>query len=107
MRTTLTFPNRGFVIETANLPTGFLGSLERRGLAGLTAETVDGFYIEPRTNLGAIIAAVEAAGMAVEAFRGAGTPASWHAGARPSALTAERLRNRQSATWLPTYRPAC
>ncbi|MBI5949536.1 MAG: hypothetical protein HY875_15460 [Chloroflexi bacterium] len=107
MRSTPTSPHRGFVIETTGLPSGFLGSLERRGLAGLTAETVDGFYIEPRTNLGAIIAAAEAAGITVEAFRAAGTTASWHAGARPSAGTAERLRNRRSATWLPTYPPAC
>jgi hypothetical protein len=102
MSTMHSLPHRGFIVELDNIPMEFLARLEREGLASMTARTVDGVYLEPRTNLASIIDLIERAGATVHGFRAAGAQASWHQGARPAASSRQRLTNRRSAVWLPT-----
>ena len=94
--------SRGYVIESPNLPGGLAEHLERSGLAGMTARTLDGIYLEPRAPLAAILRAVEAAGARIDGVRRAGQPADWHITARKSAGWRMRLGNRRAAEWLPT-----
>lgn len=97
-----TFASRGFIIESTNVPAGFPAYLEREGLAGMTARTVDGVYLEPRAALGAILEAFERTGARVSGVRRAGQPVDWHATARAAAGARMRLANRRAAEWLPT-----
>ena len=94
--------NRGFVFEVNTVPTGFLASLERRGLASLTARTVDGFYCEPREPLETIIEAIQAAGMILAAVLPSASTRGWRSLARPASSAHLRLTSFRSATWLPT-----
>jgi hypothetical protein len=100
--TVQTISPRGFVIQSPNIPAGFGSFLERRGLAGMTARTLDGMYLEPRVPLTAIISAFERTGSSVQAVRRAGQPVDWHLTARAAAGAQMRLRNSRAAEWLPT-----
>jgi hypothetical protein len=102
MATIHPFPTRGVVIELDSIPAGFLRRLESEGLAGMTARTIDGVYLEPRTSIATIIDRCESVGSVVYGFRPAGTVASWHEGARPASLARKRLTNARSSVWLPT-----
>ncbi|MGI8925757.1 MAG: hypothetical protein ACR2HN_03815 [Tepidiformaceae bacterium] len=93
---------RGYVIAVAPLPSGFLRSLEARGIAAAAAATCDGFYAEPRGSLAAVIFATEQAGLAVEGVRAAGRGTGWRTAARPQAGIGRGLHDCRSATWLPT-----
>lgn len=93
---------RGFVVEAHDIPAGLAARLEREGLAGMTADTVDGVYLEPRVPLGAIIEVFEGSGAVVRGFRAAGTAPSWRDGARSYVSAMKRLRDARSAEWLPT-----
>ena len=97
-----TLAARGFVIESATIPAGFTAFLEREGLAGMTARTIDGVYLEPRVPLATVLQAFERVGARVLGVRRAGQPLDWHATARASAGARMRLANRRSAEWLPT-----
>ena len=101
--TVSTIASRGFVVESANFPAGFGAFLEREGLAGMTARTLDGLYLEPRVPLTTILRAFERTGARVDGVRRAGQPADWHATARAAAGAHMRLRNCRAAEWLPTY----
>ena len=94
--------SRGFVIESANIPSGFGAHLERKGLAGMTALTLDGIYLEPRVALGEIFRAFERTGAQVTGVRRAGKRADWHVTARAAAGSRMRLSNMRAAEWLPT-----
>ncbi|MGB4861467.1 MAG: hypothetical protein WBO97_03320 [Tepidiformaceae bacterium] len=94
---------RGFVIESANVPSGFGAHLEREGLAGMTALTLHGMYLEPRATLGETLRAFERTGAQVAGVRRAGQPADWHIAARTAAGSRMRLSNMRSAEWLPTH----
>ncbi|MGE3073143.1 MAG: hypothetical protein AB7N24_03545 [Dehalococcoidia bacterium] len=94
--------SRGFIIESANIPAGFGAHLERKGLAGMTAATLDGMYLEPRVPLGEIFRAFERTGAQVVGVRRAGQPADWHITARAAAGSRMRLSNMRAAEWLPT-----
>ncbi len=94
--------SRGYIIESANVPAGFGAFLEKQGLAGMTARTVEGLYLEPRTDLTSILRAMERAGARVDGVRRAGQPADWHVTARAAAGARMRLMNRRAAEWLPT-----
>lgn len=94
--------SRGFIIESANIPAGFAAFLEREGLAGMTALTLDGIYLEPRVPLAEILRAFERSGARVEAVRRAGQPADWRLAARKSGGWRMRLGNQRAAEWLPT-----
>ncbi len=63
---------RGFVIESANVPSGFGAHLEREGLAGMTALTLHGMYLEPRATLGETLRAFERTGAQVAGVRPSG-----------------------------------
>ncbi len=102
MSTIHSLPHRGFIIELDNIPAELLARLEREGLASMTARTVDGVYVEPRTSLATIIDMLERAGATVHGFRAAGAQASWHEGARPASQSRQRLTNLRSSVWLPT-----
>ena len=97
-----TFPSRGFIIEADFVPVTLPAALERWGLAGMAARTVDGIYLEPRTSIATIVAWIERMGVGIRAFRAAGTRPSWHETVRPAATSRERLTNVRSSTWLPT-----
>lgn len=99
---TRSIASRGFVIESANIPARFGDYLERAGMAGMTATTVEGLYLEPRVALASILQAVERAGAHVDGVRRAGQPADWHLTARAAAGARMRLLNRRAAEWLPT-----
>jgi hypothetical protein len=94
--------SRGYVIQSANIPGGFGAYLEREGLAGMTAATLDGLYLEPRVALASILRACERAGARVDGVRRAGQPADWRLAARKSAGWRMRLGNARAAEWLPT-----
>ena len=94
--------SRGYVVESPNIPTGFGAFLEREGLAGMTARTLDGMYLEPRVPMATLFHAFERAGTKVEGVRRAGQPIDWHLTARAAAGMRMRLGNRRSAEWLPT-----
>ncbi len=94
--------SRGFVIESGNIPAGFGAYLERKGLAGMTAPTLDGLYLEPRVTLGEIFLAFERTGAQVTGVRRAGQPANWRVAARSAAGSRMRLSNMRAAEWLPT-----
>ncbi len=107
MEATVTSSNaRGFVIESANIPAGFGAHLERSGLAGMTARTVEGLYLEPRVPLASILRAFERTGAQIGGVRRAGSPPDWHVSARAAAGAQMRLRNCRAAEWLPTLPPA-
>jgi hypothetical protein len=93
---------RGYVVASQNIPHGFGAHLERAGLAGMTARTVDGMYFEPRVPLTAVFAAFDRCGIQVHGVRRAGGQRSWRESARPAWRSRDRLANRQSAEWLPT-----
>lgn len=97
-----TIASRGYIIESANIPAGFGEFLERKGLAGMTARTVDGMYLEPRVALATIFQAFERTGSSINGVRRAGQKPDWHVTARASAGAQMRLRNSRSAVWLPT-----
>ncbi len=97
-----TLAARGIVIESANVPGGFAAHLEREGLAGMTARTIEGVYLEPRVPLATVLQAFERAGVHVSGLRRAGQPVDWHATARAAGGARMRLANRRSAEWLPT-----
>lgn len=97
-----TITSRGYVIESANIPTGFGEFLERQGLAGMTARTLDGMYLEPRVALATILEAFERTGSTINGLRRAGQQPDWHLQARAAAGAQMRLRNMRSAVWLPT-----
>jgi hypothetical protein len=100
------FPSRGYVFDVdPRVPSGFTASLERRGLAAMTARTLDGLYLEPRAPFGSIVAAFDSAGLRIRAFHAAGNPGSWRSSLGPTPFT-DRLRNRRAAEWLPTLPPA-
>lgn len=103
---TATTSTRGMIIESRNIPAGFGSFLERRGLAGMTARTVEGMYLEPRAPLTAILRAFEVTGAAVIGVRPSGKAPDWHVTARAAAGARMRLRNVRSAEWLPTLPPA-
>jgi|GEM_PF-5330164 len=103
METTIrSIASRGYVIESPNIPRGFAAYLEREGLAGMTALTLDGMYLEPRAALTTVLRAFERAGAIVEGVRRAGQPVDWHVTARKSAGWRMRLANQRAAEWLPT-----
>lgn len=93
---------RGFIIESANIPAGFGAFLEREGLAGMTARTLDGMYLEPRVALPTIFQAFERTGARVDGIRRSGQRPDWHLTARAAAGWRMRLGNRRAAEWLPT-----
>ena len=94
--------SRGFVVESSNIPTGFGAYLEREGLAGMTARTVDGMYLEPRVALATVFRAFERTGARIDGVRRSGQPADWHLTARAAAGWRMRLGNQRAAEWLPT-----
>lgn len=94
--------SRGYVIESTNIPAGFGAHLEREGLAGMTARTLDGIYLEPRAPLATIFRAFERAGACIDGARRAGQQQDWHATARAAAGWRMRLGNQRAAEWLPT-----
>jgi len=94
--------SRGFVIESPAIPSGFGAFLEREGLAGMTARTLDGLYLEPRVPLATVLRAFERTGARVEGVRRAGQAPDWHVTARAAAGARMRLRNSRAAVWLPT-----
>lgn len=96
--------HRGFVIVTTTVPSGFLRFLEQSGLAGQTALTVEGVYLEPRVSMSAIVQAFERAGATVRGYRPAGAANGWQDAAR-AFRGRGRLSNPLAAEWLPT-RPA-
>lgn len=96
-------PSRGFIIESTNIPAGFGAHLERTGLAGMTARTLDGMYLEPRVALGEVLGAFERTGARVNGVRRAGQRADWHSSVRAAAGSRMRLANMRAAEWLPTF----
>ena len=94
--------HRGFVIEVNAVPSGFLASLERRGLAAMTVVTAEGVYCEPRESLATVIGAFEAVGLNVQGVTPAGASGGWRTSARPASSARQRLTSICSATWLPT-----
>lgn len=94
--------SRGYVIESTNIPSGFGAFLEREGLAGMTAVTLDGMYLEPRVPLATIFRAFERTGARIDGARRSGQPVDWHLTARAAAGWRMRLGNRRAAEWLPT-----
>lgn len=94
--------SRGYVIESANIPAGFGAFLERAGLVGMRASTLDGLYLEPRVALAEVLRAFERAGAGVEGVRPAGQPADWRLAARKSGGWRMRLGNQRAAEWMPT-----
>ena len=97
-----TIASRGYVVESPNIPAGFPAYLEREGLAGMTARTLEGLYLEPRVPLDRIFRAIERSGARIDSVRRAGQPADWHISARKAAGWRMRLGNRRAAEWLPT-----
>ncbi len=97
---------RGFIIESSAIPAGFGAFLERQGIAGMVASTVDGMYLEPRVPLAAVLRAFERTGASVTGVRRAGQAPDWHVTARAAAGAQMRLRNARAAEWLPTLPPA-
>lgn len=93
--------HRGFIVSASAVPSGFLAFLERSGLAGQTALTVEGVYLEPRVSMAAIVSAFERAGVTVRGYRPAGNANSWQEAAR-SFRGQGRLSNPRAAEWLPT-----
>lgn len=98
----LSIASRGYIVQAAAIPQGFAAHLQREGLAGLTARTTDGLYLEPRAPLTAVFAAFERCGIRIDGVRRAGGEPSWRTCARPPAHARARLANRRSAEWLPT-----
>ena len=94
--------SRGYVVESPNVPAGFGAFLEREGLAGMTARTVDGLYLEPRVPLATLCSAFERAGARIEGVRRAGQQPDWHVAARAAGGWRMRLGNQRAAEWLPT-----
>jgi len=97
-----TIASRGYVVQSHTIPAGFAAFLERKGLAGMTARTADGLYLEPRVPLARIFHAFEQAGAKVEGVRRAGQASDWYDRARPAACSLRRLTNPLAAEWLPT-----
>ena len=102
MNTPTSIASRGYIVEAANIPQGFGAHLQRDGLAGITARTDDGMYLEPRVPLATIFAAFERCGVRGAAVRRAGGTGAWQDWARPAWRSRHRLARRQSAEWLPT-----
>jgi hypothetical protein len=98
----MSIASRGYFIEAPNIPREFGAHLQREGLAGITARTVDGMYFEPRAPLAALVAAFERCGVRVVTMRRAGSGPCWQTRARPAWQSRERLANRHAAEWLPT-----
>ena len=94
--------NKGFIFDVSIVPSGFLASLERRGLAAATTPTTEGFYCEPRQTLAAVVSAIAAAGMEVSSVRPSSPGGGWRFFARPASGAHARLTSLRSATWLPT-----
>jgi hypothetical protein len=94
--------SRGFVVESPNIPAGFPEFLERQGLAGMTARTLDGLYLEPRVALATIFLAFERTGARIGGVRRAGQAIDWHVTARAAGGARMRLSNHRAAEWLPT-----
>lgn len=97
--------NRGFIVQVDKLPASLPAQLEADGWANIAAKTVEGLYLEPAQSLGAIIGALEEAGVEVLALRCTTQSRAWEKNAtffrKPS-----RLRNPLSACYLPTARTA-
>jgi hypothetical protein len=93
---------KGFVFEVNTLPSGFLASVERRGLAASTAPTTEGFYCEPRETLASVVSAISMAGIELRGVRPSGASNGWRFFARPASGAHGRLTSLRSSTWLPT-----
>ncbi len=98
----ISIASRGYIVQAAAIPQGFGAHLQREGLAGLTARTPEGLYLEPRAPLTAVFAVFERCGIRIGGVRRAGSEPSWQTTARPAAHARARLSNRRSAEWLPT-----
>ncbi len=104
MGTITSFHRTRLRVEVNIVPAGFPRSLERRGLARRVSLVEGVLEMEPIAPASAIIAACKAAGLTVLGFHStASLSAGWEGSARPSARCVERLTNRRSSVWLPTF----